>query len=92
MSTKRPAKKPATPKAAKFCNCVKQVNDQLQNYNTMLDLRLSVDFSTGKMYDTPPIVATVKIDTKKRGQPATIICVYCPFCGKRYPGHKKSKG
>lgn len=75
-------------KAAKDkpCNCVKLVNEALEREeaNTVLDIPMSINLSTGKMGPQRMVIATVKSNSKKRGQKKTLFATYCPVCGKKY--------
>lgn len=76
------------------CECFDQVNAQLAEHNTRLvrSMRWTrahtclpgdgtrIDFEFGNV-----ILATEKLDTKKRGRPMPVIAAYCPFCGAPWP-------
>jgi hypothetical protein len=74
------AKKPPTP-----CDCVEQFNELLKEHNTQISqgIRLNFDDNTGGA--SQPYIVTEKIDKRKRGAAKTVLCSYCPFCGKEYP-------
>lgn len=66
----------------KGCTCVKQINDQLKPFNTMISPVYLIDFTTSRTY-TGLEVLTEKIDSKVRGRKKSLLCIYCPFCGKK---------
>lgn len=72
-----------TPKKTKGCTCVKQVNEKLKEFNTELDTCLSLSM-TDMSASTSLIIASRKIDTRKRGSAKTVFPSYCPFCGKKF--------
>lgn len=61
------------------CNCIKEMNAALREYNTVLVTNL---------IDPSPkaLVLTEKLDSKKRGKPMLMFASYCPFCGTKYAG------
>lgn len=61
-----------------MCDCIAKTNDLLRPHNAELSLNL-ID-------PTYVVVATEKIDVKKRGRIPVMIASYYPFCGERYPG------
>ena len=69
-----------------MCKCIDEVNVRLEEYNTRLVIPLVFSISgSPKMV----IVATEKIETKKRGKPMRLYATYCPFCGSPYPKGEK---
>ncbi len=54
--------------------CFENVNEHLAKFNTQLDINL---LNTNQVF-----VSTLKVDSKKRVKPRTVIATYCPFCGK----------
>jgi len=78
----------AKKKAAKTgCNCVEQVNKQLEDSNAKVSQYLQVNFTTGESSMTNPMVALEKKITSSRTRTKlpSLVCTYCPFCGKKYP-------
>lgn len=65
------------------CDCYLQVNRQLAEHNTELDVGSQL-LRTPKMRIIPVIyIATRKVDSSKRVSAARIIAAYCPFCGMK---------
>lgn len=62
------------------CKCVEAMNAKLAADNTKLEMALMVFAGPGDSV-IRPIVATVKVDQKKRGRAKTALASYCPFCG-----------
>ena len=77
--TKAMAKKKAKKKTG--CNCIKQLNKELEKKNAYLRRELLVNFKTGKGTMSSVVIETCKDDTKKRKPKPTVFAVYCPFCG-----------
>lgn len=50
--------------------------------NTDLYIAQTINFTTG-VEDERLVIATVKVDPKKRGKAIPIFATYCPFCGER---------
>lgn len=57
--------------------CIKAAEKLLAKQNT----RLTAAFVIGG--DTRLVVATEKIDPKKRARPLTMMASHCPFCGAK---------
>lgn len=58
------------------CNCIEELNKAMTPHNTEVCMT---------WYPiTRPIIATMKIDSKKRGKPYLAVASFCPFCGKPY--------
>lgn len=72
-------------KRAKACNCVLKVQQELNGHNAKLECGIHANFNSRTISFQMPILSTKKIDTKKRSKPVTVYCVYCPFCGDKYP-------
>ncbi len=83
---KKKAKK--TTKKKVGCNCVKDVNKQLEEHNTVLRTEMLYDKKTGKMRVSGPVIETHKLETKSRKSKITIFTLYCPFCGVKLKKEK----
>ena len=59
-----------------MCECVKQFNEQLASRNT----KISEAWILGDNRMVP-LIATVKLNEKKRGRPVEALASFCPFCG-----------
>lgn len=69
-----------------MCDCIEMVNKKLEPRNTVLLTPLMVVLPTGENdLRKRMMLATEKIDTKKRGLPIALFAAYCPVCGERYP-------
>lgn len=60
-----------------MCDCIKRLNGKLREYNTELAVNL--------LNPVYCVIATSKVDRKKRGSPTIVAATFCPFCGKKYP-------
>jgi hypothetical protein len=67
-------------KKQKRHKCFDQVDGELHRHNT----RLAVGFSLSDLGEYL-YVKTEKVDTSKRGKPASMVCSHCPFCGEKLP-------
>ncbi len=67
----------------KKCQCIKQVQKELSDYNQELSLCFTFD---GQEYLN---IATRKIDKSKRTKLRPVVAAYCPFCGKKYTKKKE---
>lgn len=72
------------PKKKKSCLCLEQVNKKLKDSNCKVAQGLQVNFKTGAASMSPPFIVTEKIDRKIRKRMPSVICSFCPFCGKKY--------
>jgi hypothetical protein len=81
MATK--AKKQRQMRAAKECTCIDKANETLAEYNTRIRRSLTIDFAK-KTCGAHPMIETEKIDPHKRAAKKTVVCTYCPICGKKY--------
>lgn len=80
MAAKKSAKKPAT------CKCVETVNKSLEKHNSRIAQGFQINFANpARSGTTPPLLMLHKIDDRKRTKMPSVICVYCPFCGEKYP-------
>jgi hypothetical protein len=69
-----------------MCNCIRTINKAIAPYNTCLSIPLMVILDTGKNVSGERVMlATEKIDPKKRGRPKALFAAFCPLCGKKYP-------
>ena len=83
--SKTPPRKKAE-KESKRCDCVSQLNKQLEPQGLELDDRLLMSFgkdsADGKLES--PLIMLRWIGKKPRGKSLpTMFCAYCPFCGKK---------
>lgn len=63
-----------------MCDCIKTMNSRLAESNGHLITTL---------FGTPrAVIGSVKVDSKKRGQPPAAIASFCPFCGEAYEAPK----
>lgn len=66
------------------CNCLKEANESLKQHGIRLKEEQFINFKTGKCFTCGPLLMTEKIDSKDRkAKLRTIICSYCPMCGKK---------
>ena len=73
-------------KESKRCDCVSQLNKQLEPQGLELDDRLLMSFgedsADGKL--ASPLIMLRWKDKKPRGKNLPVMfCAYCPFCGKK---------
>ena len=66
------------------CKCVERVNEQLAESGVKIKQHIQIDFSTGKSGMSPPVVQLEKTESKKRRREPVLICVHCPFCGRKF--------
>jgi len=64
--------------------CIKAANEKLAARNTCVDVRQTFNFST-ETEGERLLVATMKVDGKKRGKALAVFATYCPFCGDKLP-------
>lgn len=67
-----------------MCKCVERVNKHLAEHNTVLDQTSLINMKTGTVRESM-MVATRKLDKKKRGGAKIMLPSYCPFCGNAGP-------
>ena len=65
------------------CKCVETVNDKLRDIGFSLRRHMQINFTTKMAGLSPPCVEVFRHDTKKRGKIPTVLCAFCPFCGKK---------
>ncbi len=70
---------------SKMCKCVDQVNEQLAASNVKIGQGLQINFKTGQSSMSPPQIVLEKINAKVRKRMPTVLCSFCPFCGKKFP-------
>lgn len=77
-------KKPAKKKPAKQtkCDCLKQVNEMLKKDNAELRTEFGLDLENRGVSTLGPYVAVRKLE-KSRKSLVSLLCTYCPFCGKK---------
>ncbi len=71
------------------CDCVTMANKALGDKNAEIEQRTGINFTSGTMYASQPIISTAKLDSKKRGLLPILLASYCPFCGKKYKTETK---
>ena len=74
-------------KKGKRCKCAESVNDQLKEKTVaVLVRRLQMDFDKGEASLAGPFLQ-VEWHSKPKGHKSlpTLLCAYCPFCGKPQP-------
>lgn len=69
----------------KGCDCLKQVQEELKPHNARVVRSMQVNLSNNTCGMSPPKLVLEKLDSKNRGKLLSVFCVYCPFCGKKYP-------
>lgn len=62
--------------------CIEEVNKALEERNAALCSRTKINFKTGKISTIGPILQVEKLDPKIRKPLPTLLCNFCPFCGK----------
>ncbi len=71
-------------KASKPCECVKQVNEALDDSGVELETSLAMNFKTGKGSVEGPFLSVRWKDKPIRGKRLpTLVCNFCPVCGKK---------
>jgi len=60
-----------------MCECLDQVNEKLSEQNTILDYSFLAD-------NPRAIIATCKIESRKKLGPIKLFAAFCPFCGVKY--------
>lgn len=68
-----------------MCDCIKQMNQELDKHNETLDLNISL---VGK--PTSVIISTYRID-KPAKSGIRLQATYCPFCGEKYDTESESQ-
>ena len=68
----------------KQCNCLELVQAELKPHGLALETELFVNFTTGKTGVRGPLLRVKKLpDAPKKTTLRTVLCTYCPFCGKK---------
>lgn len=76
------AKKKST--STKDCGCNKKVNEALREQHLKLKLGVGLSLTTTEIKETGPFLVVEKLPTAKRNvKTLPLLCVYCPFCGKK---------
>lgn len=74
-------------KNTKRCDCIKQVNEQLkeQGINAVVATEMSFNFT--KMKGSVELFLPMRYrEKKKKGDKLpSIVCTFCPICGKKIP-------
>ena len=65
-----------------MCDCITGMNEILAEHNTRITPSFAFDKDAG-IYVVQPMIATEKIDSRKRIGPIKLFGDYCPFCGKQ---------
>jgi len=63
------------------CDCMKQVNEKLASHNGRLATGFQMTADMGIKMRL--LLATEKLDKKKRKPVPTVTASYCPFCGTK---------
>ncbi len=63
------------------CDCMKQVNEKLASHNARLATGFQMTADMGIKMRL--LLATEKLDKKKRKPVPTVTASYCPFCGTK---------
>ena len=65
------------------CNCKEQMNKLLEQYNTRLVIRVTLNQETGVM-EAYPVIDTELITAARSAKPVSVLPSFCPFCGQTY--------
>lgn len=73
------------------CDCIERVNAKLKEAGHNYQLAPSIVFDENMQAETLLVVETKWIEQPKRSRkkPPSMICTYCPFCGKETRGNKQ---
>ena len=70
-----------------MCECIAQMNEGLMEHNTKLEIPI-VTRTSEAAYNlsasTRVVIATEKIESRKRTGPVKLFASFCPFCGEKY--------
>lgn len=58
-----------------MCDCVKRLEAEIKDHNTAI---------VTEVFSGNAVIATYKLDSKKRGKPLAARASFCPFCGEKY--------
>jgi hypothetical protein len=68
------------------CSCLVSIQKSIKEQGYQVAQELIMNFDTGKASMSQPSIRLEKTSGNKSRKPIpTFFCVYCPFCGKRYP-------
>lgn len=66
------------------CECVEKVNKKLADAGHKYKLSMSLVFDSKMDVECRLAIETCWVDQTKRGKkPPSMLCTFCPFCGKR---------
>lgn len=63
------------------CKCIPAVNKTLAKSNARLKTSFRINFSTGKSSEIL-VLPLEKIEKSRKPLPS-LVCTFCPFCGKK---------
>lgn len=72
------------------CKCIEQVNAQLREHNTELDLVNIMDHGPPMRISVALKVATRKVHSGTRTPAKTLLAAFCPFCGRNLQDKPKA--
>ena len=71
-----------------MCDCIAQMNEGLMEHNTELEIPIMTSKASETAYNlsasTRVVIATEKIESRKRTGPVKLFANFCPFCGEKY--------
>lgn len=73
-------KKKSPPKIG--CDCITLLNTQLSEHNAYVDTKLQMNMKTGEGRHIICIPLS-KIESKNRTRLPTLVCTFCPICGRK---------
>lgn len=66
-----------------MCDCVKSLDAALAEHNGRISMALTLSSDMSKM-GARVLIATEKLDPKKRKPIPALMAAYCPFCGVKW--------